>query len=86
MMVKPLAFSVQYAMVCAEADGHKEGAMTIRVLIVDDHPFFREGVRNVLTAESDIEIVGEVADGEEPCAWPSNSCRTWWSWILTCRP
>lgn len=37
----------------------------IRVMIVDDHPLFREGVRRVLEAEEDIEVVGEVADGEQ---------------------
>ncbi len=39
-------------------------APKIRVLIVDDHPLFRAGLHKVLELESDIEIVGEVADGE----------------------
>ena len=37
----------------------------IRVAIVDDHPFFRQGVSDVLSAESDIEVVAEAADGQE---------------------
>ncbi len=37
----------------------------IRILIVDDHPLFRQGVRFALEAEPDIEVVGEAADGEQ---------------------
>ena len=36
----------------------------IRVLIADDHALFREGVRALLNAMPDIEIVGEAPDGE----------------------
>lgn len=37
----------------------------IRVVIVDDHPFFRQGLRDVLSAESDIEVIGEAENGTE---------------------
>lgn len=36
----------------------------IRVLVVDDHPLFRQGVRFALEAEPDMEVVGEAADGD----------------------
>ena len=37
----------------------------IRVLIVEDHPLFREGLRNTLLTRPGIELVGEAANGEE---------------------
>lgn len=37
--------------------------MKLRVLLADDHPMFRKALRLVLEMASDIEIVGEVADG-----------------------
>ena len=36
----------------------------IRILLVDDHPLFRQGIRYTLDAEHDMEVVGEVADGQ----------------------
>lgn len=35
----------------------------MRVLVVDDHEMFREGVRQALSASGQIEVVGEVGDG-----------------------
>jgi DNA-binding NarL/FixJ family response regulator len=37
----------------------------IRLLIVDDHPIVRDGLRGVFAAEPDLEVVGEAPDGAE---------------------
>jgi DNA-binding NarL/FixJ family response regulator len=37
----------------------------IRLVMADDHPIVRDGVRKLLTLEADMEIVGEAADGRE---------------------
>ncbi|RMD77361.1 MAG: DNA-binding response regulator, partial [Chloroflexi bacterium] len=40
-----------------------------KLLIVDDHPLFRQGVRWALSHEPGIQIVGETANGEEALRW-----------------
>ena len=37
----------------------------ISLMLVDDHPLFRQGLRRVLEAEKDMEVIIEVADGDE---------------------
>lgn len=39
-----------------------------RVLLVDDHRILREGLRALLAAESDLDVVGEAQDGQESLA------------------
>ena len=43
----------------------KGGAQRIRVLIADDQELIRRGMTLILSSESDIEVVGEAADGVE---------------------
>ncbi len=45
--------------------------MTSRVLIVDDHRIFREGIRNLLQQTLDYEVVGEAGDVEHAVALAS---------------
>ncbi|MGC4941824.1 response regulator transcription factor [Kribbella sp. DT2] len=42
--------------------------MTVRVLVVDDHPIVRSGLTGMLAVTEDIEVVGEAGDGEEALA------------------
>ncbi len=40
----------------------------IRVLLTDDHTLFRQGIRNLLAAEPDMEITGEAANAADAVA------------------
>jgi len=39
--------------------------MTVTVLLADDHPIVRQGIRHLLEAESDVKVIGEATDGLE---------------------
>ena len=43
--------------------GRRDG--TVTVLLVDDHPVVREGLRGMIDAEGDLTVVGEAASGAE---------------------
>ena len=41
---------------------------TIRVMIVDDHPIVRDGLKNLLLVFDDLELVGEAGAGNQAVA------------------
>jgi two-component system, NarL family, nitrate/nitrite response regulator NarL len=49
----------------ASVPGFDTKPQTIRVVLADDHPIVRDGLRKLLTLEEDIEVVGEASDGRE---------------------
>ena len=48
----------------------------IRVLLTDDHTLFRQGIRTLLSAEPDIEVVGEAANASDAVLWRARSAPT----------
>jgi two-component system, NarL family, response regulator NreC len=49
-------------------DGSRETETKIRVLLVDDHTILRQGLKMLLNAQPDMEVVGEASDGHQAIA------------------
>jgi len=43
----------------------KRSQQTIRIVIADDHPIFRDGLRRLLEAEPGLKVIGEASDGND---------------------
>ena len=46
-------------------EGGQDRKAAIRVVVADDHPIVRDGLRKLLSLEEDVEVVGEASDGRE---------------------
>jgi DNA-binding NarL/FixJ family response regulator len=46
-----------------DLDSQDNDSKVVRVLLVDDHPIVREGIRNLLAEDKDIDVVGEAVNG-----------------------
>jgi CheY-like chemotaxis protein len=75
-LVLPLAGSAETNVLNPASSGTADSALstqhsilqknaTIRVLLVDDHAMVRQGLRSVLDAYADIQVMGEARDGVE---------------------
>ena len=40
----------------------------IRLIVVDDHPVVRDGLKGMVASQADLEVIGEAANGEEAVA------------------
>lgn len=43
--------------------------LSVKLLIVDDHPLFRQGVRSALSSYGDIDVVADASSGELALEW-----------------
>jgi DNA-binding NarL/FixJ family response regulator len=66
--MKPVIIVIAPSTTGKKADVHKT-----RILIVDDHPMFRQGIRQLLERSQDFDIVGEASNGEEAIALASSA-------------
>ena len=47
----------------------------LRVLMVDDHPIVLAGLKALVEADPNFEVVGKAGDGLALCVWRSSCCR-----------
>jgi DNA-binding NarL/FixJ family response regulator len=48
--------------------------MKIKILIVDDHQMFRDGLKALLALQNDVEVVGEAQNGQEAVVLSRDLC------------
>src|SRR6202790_46286 len=46
-------------------EGREKRKGNVRIVIADDHPIVRDGLKKLLLLEEDFEVVGEAGDGRE---------------------
>jgi two-component system, NarL family, nitrate/nitrite response regulator NarL len=60
---------MENSVTAVESSGGNEGLLgrkkQIRVVIADDHPIVRDGLKKLLALEDDLDVVGEAGDGRE---------------------
>lgn len=54
-----------HAVLSGDSARERAHVRTIRAVIADDHPIFRDGLRRLLEAEGDLKVLGEASDGAE---------------------
>ena len=45
--------------------GGKINNMAVKIMIADDHSMIREGLKNLLELDGDIQVIAEAVDGED---------------------
>jgi DNA-binding NarL/FixJ family response regulator len=61
----PIATGGKLETVYGDEDSTVTTKKTIRILIADDHPIVRDGLKRLLSLDEDIEVIGEAGDGRE---------------------
>ena len=52
----------------------------IRILVCDDHPVVRSGLRGMIQSQPDLEVIAEAAEGAEAVALAGRFSQTSCSW------
>ena len=39
----------------------------LKILLADDHPIVREGLKTLILTQPDMEVIGEASDGQQAC-------------------
>ncbi len=47
----------------------------IKVLLADDHTIVRQGLKLILSAQPDLKVIGEAANGREAVSWRKSCVR-----------
>ena len=50
----------------------------IRILLADDHTLFRQGIRTLISAEADMEVVAEASNGGDAVDRAAEQARSEW--------
>src|ERR1700734_1875285 len=53
------------ATIAATPKNNNDRLHSIRIVIADDHPVVRIGVKNMLQSDPGLEVIGEASDGDE---------------------
>lgn len=48
----------------------------MKIVLIDDHPLFRSGVRNLIQTTEDLEVIGEGLQAKRRLSWPFSFSQT----------